>query len=108
MEELGDTMIIWGYRIGFFFAAIFPFILALVQVPLAILYCIRRIRTKRGVKGWVVYWLLAVGYLIYLFCGEPYGLTGVPQFFWLCYVPGIFFFFAGKMSDRWSINQQLN
>lgn len=100
MEGFLNALHSFGLAVLFFFAAIFPYILAVIQVPLAIKHTISRIRKKKGMKGWVVYWVIAIGYLFYLYYGKPNQFTGVPQYFWLCYVPGIWFFFAGKVSDR--------
>jgi hypothetical protein len=77
-----------------------PFLLALFQVPLAIVYTVRRAMARRPLSGWIIYWVMSITYLIYHFTAERKGMAEIPDLYFLCYVPAVWFFIAGKFSDK--------
>ncbi|MGL5891931.1 MAG: hypothetical protein ACRC3B_18705 [Bacteroidia bacterium] len=90
----------WSFLLLVFLMGILPILLAFVQLPLAAVHTIRRISSKRGVAGWVIYWILAITFLLYHITAEKHGMAEISDYFLLCYVPAIWFFFAGKLSDK--------
>lgn len=77
-----------------------PFLLALFQVPLAIVYTVRRAVSRRPLSGWIIYWGMSITYLIYHFTAERHGMAGIPDLYFFCYIPAVWFFFAGKFSNK--------
>jgi hypothetical protein len=99
----------WGFLLMVFIVGILPAILALVQLPLAVVLTIRRMSPNRGIAGWFIYWIMTIPYLIYFMIAEKHGMANIPNYFLLCYIPAIWFFFAGKFSDKRStINTKIN
>lgn len=77
-----------------------PFLLALFQLPLAIVYSVRRAVARRPLSGWIIYWVMSITYLIYHFTAERHGMAEIPDLYFLCYIPAVWFFVAGKFSDK--------
>lgn len=92
----------WVVGLLIIVVGILPILLAFIQLPLAIHYTILRIKTRKKIIGWVIYWLLTVSYAVYFFLTEKHGMAHVPAYFLLCYVPALWFFFAGKLSNYYS------
>jgi uncharacterized membrane protein HdeD (DUF308 family) len=88
---------------------IFTFLLGIIQLILAIVFTASRQVDARPISGWKIYWLLVIFYVILLFCTTIYGENIITKTFWLCYIPAIWFFFAGRVSDRRSaVNTKIN
>jgi hypothetical protein len=99
----------WGFMLLVFLVGILPALLALVQLPLAVVHTIRRMSPNSGIAGWVIYWVMTIAYLIYFMIAEKHGMAGIPDYFLLCYIPAVWFFFAGRVSDRRSaVNTKIN
>ncbi len=92
----------WGFLLIVFLVGILPVILGLVQVPLAAVHTFRRSSQKKGIAGWIIYWALTITYLLYFITAEKHGMAEIPDYFLLCYIPAIWFFFAGKISNKFS------
>ncbi len=82
---------------------VLPLGLGIIQPILSVVFAFRRKKKGQSVSRLIIYWLLAASFLIYYFIAPPYwGMSGLPQYFILCYIPAIWFFFAGIVSDKWN------
>lgn len=87
---------------------IFTFFLGVVQLVLAIVFTVSRQVDAKPTLGWKIYWLLVLFYIILLFGTTISREYTIAKTFWLCYIPAIWFFFAGKVSDKMNTDNQSN
>jgi hypothetical protein len=81
-------------------------LLMLIQMIFAAIRTLSRVKRKAPVKGWVIYWLMIAFNLLCILSGvfateDSFVLLLITVSF-----PAIWFFFAGKVSDR-QRNQQV-
>ncbi len=89
-----------GFLLLIFLVGIIPLVLGILQPILSVVYAIRRNKKGKNISGWKIYWLLATAFLAYYVIAPKYGMASIPDYFFLCYIPLLWFFFAGKFSDK--------
>ncbi|MCA6363235.1 MAG: hypothetical protein IM638_09360 [Bacteroidetes bacterium] len=97
MVGMGDD---WGFILLVFLIGILPVILGIVQLLLSVVYVLRRKRSGKGISGWLIYWASVAVFLAYYFVAPKHGMAQIPDYFLLCYVPALWFFVAGRFSDK--------
>jgi CDP-diglyceride synthetase len=76
------------------------FLLMLVQLVFAAIRTIHRMSSKAPLKGWLIYWAMIVLLAVCIYGGAFANEEAFVLLVACVTVPGIWFFFAGKVSDK--------
>lgn len=76
------------------------FLLMLIQLVFAAIRTIHRISNKAPLKGWLVYWVMIALLVLRIYDGAFAAEQAFVSLVINTAIPGIWFFFAGKVSDR--------
>lgn len=76
------------------------FLLMLIQLVFAAIRTIHRISNKAPLKGWLVYWVMIALLVLRIYDGAFAAEQAFVSLVINTAIPGIWFFFAGKVSDK--------
>ncbi|MGL5891932.1 MAG: hypothetical protein ACRC3B_18710 [Bacteroidia bacterium] len=82
-----------------FLYCILPMLIVLVQIIMGLKHTLNRIKRKAPIKGWIVYWLM-IAFVVTCTCGGVFAPeNGFVSLLIAVFIPAIWFFSAGKISD---------
>ncbi|MCU0435745.1 MAG: hypothetical protein MUC87_19955 [Bacteroidia bacterium] len=84
-------------------AVVLPLI-GVLQLVLAFIFHRVRVLNEQPTQGWKIYWLMVIPLLFWFFISVLMR-ESVDHIVLLCFIPAVYFFFAGKVSDNWKNNE---